>query len=167
MDVEMAIKKNLETVKIIYRDQTIVLDKSDLLLFASYAWYTIKKHKTYYLVRNGETGIIQFHREIFNGLISKGLEVDHINGNGLDNRKENLRIVSHQINQNNQKNRDIKGTSKYLYVHWRPDRNRWCAMIAWNKKTKNLGLFTNEQEAAMVANNYIIQNKLDKILNEI
>ena len=64
--------------------------------------------------------------------------IDHINKNSLDNRIENLRILT---NQQNQFNTNTKG------YRWRKKANKWEAQIRVNGKTKYLGLFTEEEDA--------------------
>jgi hypothetical protein len=77
-------------------------------------------------------------------------EVDHINGDGLDNRKSNLRIVTRSQNlQNSRKPRRIKGcSSKYKGVCWDKLTKKWRAQITFNYHVKYIGLFENEVEAA-------------------
>jgi hypothetical protein len=70
---------------------------------------------------------------------------DHIDGNGLNNTKSNLRICTHRQNLHNIKR---KGTSKYPGVSWYKNSNKWRATIRINGKVKHLGLFTDEREAA-------------------
>jgi len=64
--------------------------------------------------------------------------VDHINNNSLDNRIENLRILTQKENTFN---RTAKG------YHWHKRRNKWQAQITINGKKKHLGLFTEEADA--------------------
>ena len=64
--------------------------------------------------------------------------IDHINNNSLDNRIENLRILTHQQNQFNT---NAKG------YYWNKIHNKWRAQIKIDGKTKNLGLFHNEEDA--------------------
>ena len=68
----------------------------------------------------------------------EGFEVDHINGNPLDNRKSNLRHVTRSENNINRKN--TKG-------YWRTASNKWQAYIGKNHKKYRLGTFDTEQEA--------------------
>lgn len=65
-------------------------------------------------------------------------EIDHINRNKIDNRVENLRIVT---TQQNQFNRTAKGYT------WHKLRNKWCAQICLNGKKINLGGYDSEEEA--------------------
>ena len=64
--------------------------------------------------------------------------IDHKNTNPLDNRIENLRILTHQQNQ---WNNNAKGYT------WHKQKNKWQAQIRINYKSKNLGLFDNEEDA--------------------
>lgn len=84
------------------------------------------------------------HRLILN--TEDGFSTDHINGNGLDNRKQNLRQVTHQQNICNQ--RSITGASKYKGVNFSKAANKWEARISVNGKRKALGCFKTEIEAA-------------------
>jgi hypothetical protein len=74
----------------------------------------------------------------------KGMETDHKNGNGLDNQKSNLRIVTHRQNCQNQ---HINKTSKYVGLYWDKKANKWTSRIVINGKQKNLGSFDSEEEA--------------------
>ena len=80
-----------------------------------------------------------------------GMQTDHINGNKLNNQKENLRIVTQQQNQMNKIKRKNM-TSKYKGVSWFGESNKWRADIMLNKKQYYLGLFNNEIDAAKAYN---------------
>jgi len=75
------------------------------------------------------------------------LEIDHINGNPLDNRRENLRFCSHAQNMANRKIRK-DNRSGYKGVYWQKPANKWAACIKKNSKTTYLGLFRDASEAA-------------------
>jgi hypothetical protein len=72
---------------------------------------------------------------------------DHINGNGLDNRRANLRPASAEENQRNQ--RKTHGTSRYKGVCWFKATKRWHAQIRTGGKRHHLGFYTEEVEAAL------------------
>ncbi len=75
------------------------------------------------------------------------MEVDHINGNGLDNRRKNLRICTRLQNvRNTPKRKDTQ--SKFKGVHFLKKRDKWIARIQVEGKRINSGYFNTELEAA-------------------
>lgn len=80
----------------------------------------------------------------------EGLEIDHVNGNKLDNRRENLRHLTHSQNMQNS---IVKGgSSQYKGVCWDRSRSKWLASIYVYKKHVMLGRFTDEKDAARAYN---------------
>lgn len=75
--------------------------------------------------------------------------VDHINHNGLDNRKANLRVCTKKQNLANRTS-SKNSTSKYLGVSMH--RKRWKAQISVNGRTRWLGTFKTQEEAALCYN---------------
>lgn len=90
-------------------------------------------------------GKIILHREIMK--TEKGMEVDHVNGNRLDNRKENLRNVHHFQNG---KNLSIKSNNKTGYAGVSLDKRcgKYKTQIQVNGKFIFLGYYTDIEEAA-------------------
>lgn len=86
---------------------------------------------------------VLMHREILE--VPKGMMVDHINGDGRDNRKANLRAATPKQNVWNTK---ARGKSKYKGVWQVKGTGKWCARIKVNGKQRNLGRFDDEVEAA-------------------
>jgi hypothetical protein len=80
-----------------------------------------------------------------------GLQVDHINGNTLDNRKFNLRICTAAENTKNTKLKS-SNTSGYKGVAWHTGTNKWRAYIVLDNRQKHLGLFKTKEEAALSYN---------------
>ena len=75
------------------------------------------------------------------------LQVDHINGDPLDNRKENLRLCSHQENQRN-KGKYSTNTSGFKGVCWHKQNSKWKAQIQdVDGKSKHLGYFEDKLKA--------------------
>ncbi len=84
------------------------------------------------------------HRQLL--CAGKGEEVDHIDGNGLNNQRSNLRIATRAQNAHNTR-RPKTNTSGHKGVYWSKCAKSWCAMICSNGKRKYLGLFDNVDEA--------------------
>ena len=80
-----------------------------------------------------------------------GLEVDHIDGNGLNNQRNNLRHVTKSQNQHNGKSHE-NSSSKYKGVSLHSQVHRWWARITADGKVKSLGCYNSEAEAAKVYN---------------
>lgn len=82
----------------------------------------------------------RMHRQLLNA--PKGMDVDHINGNGLDNRRCNLRIATRAQNMQNMKPKNgFKGVAAH--------KNKWRAEIRANNKRHYLGLFSSPELAAV------------------
>ena len=92
-------------------------------------------------MKNKKSTMTLMHRSIMKA--PTGMEVDHINGNRLDNRKENLRICTHAQNCYNYKN---KGNST-KGVHWEKHANKWRARIRYNGQKIHLGYFKSQKDA--------------------
>lgn len=88
-----------------------------------------------------ETGIFM-HK-----LITGWPMTDHINHNGLDNRRFNLRPTNPSLNAQNQRLR-TDGASRYKGVYWHKGSSKWAARIQVSGERTYLGLFEDEQEAA-------------------
>ena len=119
-------------------------------LYLANKWHSSdfgKSHK--YLKKSKDSKTIFFHRELTKA--GDGLQVDHINGNGLDNRLTNLRVVVPSENYKNRRNNGI-GRSKYLGVYPYPRTHssfgKYRASIRCNGKAIYLGTFISEIEAA-------------------
>ena len=85
--------------------------------------------------------------------------MDHINGNKLDNRKVNLRVVTHKINMRNRRNHK-KWTSKYVGVHFHRINKKWRSQITIDGKITDLGCYSTQKEAYNAKLNYIKNNNL-------
>jgi hypothetical protein len=124
------------------KNEDIVVDKDLYNELNQYIWH---KNTQGYASTNINKKTISMTKYI---LKYNGKDViDHINGNKLDNRKENLRIVTYTQNAQNKSKRE-NTTSKYIGVYFRKDRNTWIAEIRVNSKKNYLGKFKTEIEAA-------------------
>jgi hypothetical protein len=114
-------------------------------------WYAHRERKNIYALRKFQGEILKMHRVIMNA--PEGFDVDHINGNGLDNRRCNLRIVTRKQNRRNTNKKANGCTSKYRGVCWDASRGNWMAYINNDSGRKYLGRFADEVEAARAYDN--------------
>ena len=78
---------------------------------------------------------------------STNMEVDHIDGNTFNNKKDNLRFVTvHQNSQNRKARSD--GSSGFKGVSWKANQNKWVVRIQTDGKRIHIGYFTEKEEAA-------------------
>lgn len=89
----------------------------------------------------------------------EGMEIDHINGDTLDNRRCNLRVCIHAHNMRNlPKPRDGRTSSPYKGVSLHKQSGRWQAMIKVNYRQKWLGNYDDPKEAAAAYNRAALEH---------
>lgn len=81
-------------------------------------------------------------------LLTGFTRTDHVNGIGLDNRRENLRPCNQSQNGGNSQKTKRNTVSSYKGVWFDPSRDKWESKIAFNRKTIHLGRFDSEEKAA-------------------
>lgn len=126
-----------------------VIDEADFAKVMRYTWcyqmpgYAVTNMKCF----DGSKLRLYLHRLILDA--PHGMTVDHINGDGLDNRRSNLRLCTHGQNLRNQKanrGRRFKGA-------YRIGERGYFAKIAYEGKSQYLGVFPSELEAAQAYDN--------------
>ena len=129
-----------------------IVDDEDFEYLNQWKWCANQSRKSsgFYALKKspkvkGKWKTVYMHRVIINA--EKGFDVDHINHNGLDNRKANLRQCTNRQNQHNAKLRK-NNTSGYKGVNYHKTRDNFRAYIQTNGKQKHLGSFTTAIEAA-------------------
>jgi len=122
-----------------------IVDPADFDELSQYKWTAAKSPNTFYAVRSAQGRQIRMHRLITDA--PKGLVVDHRNHNGLDNRKENLRLCTRSENARNQRPQTGR-SSKYKGVCWHKNQKKWLARVYSKGVTYHLGSFNSEIAAA-------------------
>lgn len=136
-----------------------IVDDADYDHLSSVKWWVNKSRVPYAvreIVRNGVRTILRMHRVIMDA--PKEMEVDHINGNSLDNRRANLRLASHSENVKNRK-RARNNKSGIIGVHWKKAAKKWAAAISINGVSTYLGCFSSKEEAGRVYREAAIKYK--------
>ena len=133
-----------------YGEKFFFIDGEDLEKVKTHIWCvsydpTIKNFYVTCTDRTGEKQTsIRLHRFILDA--PNNMHVDHIDGNPLNNQKENLRLCTHQQNSYNRKKRVCTNKTKYKGVT--KNKYKFEASIGYNGKRIYLGLFSTQEEAA-------------------
>lgn len=127
------------------QNKIAIVDDEDYERLNQHKWCVVKAGNLHYAVRNsprgnGKQGTIRMHRELVNA--KKGIQVDHRNGDGLDNSKENLRLATNQQNGFNQKKAHKNNKLGVKGVGWHKRAKKFQARIQINGKKIYLGCFT-------------------------
>jgi hypothetical protein len=118
----------------------------------NWKWCALKSDTSYYAVRAfrpepNKKSLLRMHHCIV-GFPLNNNEVDHIDGNGLNNQRNNLRIVTHRKNGQNRKELRLNTkSSTYTGVTWNSTKQRYIAQISIGKKRIHIGTFINEEDA--------------------
>lgn len=122
-----------------------LIDAADLpmLLEFGHRWSLRREKKRRKSYAKTKSGSLLLHRL----LVPDAPQVDHINGNGLDNRRANLRACTNAENQRN-RGRSANNKSGYKGVRWHAASRRWRAQIVSDGQQRTLGHFYSPEAAA-------------------
>lgn len=126
-----------------------LIDDDDYELISKYKWHAVKQPRKNFVIYYANSGIVgRMHNFLMRPQSSKIL-VDHIDHNGLNNQRSNLRLCTESQNIINSRIA-IKHSSKYRGVSWSNFSQRWLANIICQRVRYHLGSFKNEIDAARV-----------------
>ena len=126
-----------------YQGLVAIIDAADYELVSAHRWFpAVRKHTTYAYAHRREGGDVLLHRLIMG--VGKGEYVDHISGDGLDNRRSNLRIATQTQNNGNTRIKS-HNTSGYKGVYQPVPGGKYRAMI----KGRYIGQYDDLVEAAI------------------
>jgi len=129
-----------------------IVDPDDYPGLSKCKWYAAKNKGTFYAVRSWWSKVdkkkikLKMHRVIID--VPYGLVVDHINHNGLDNRKANLRLATFAQNARNSVRSKSSASSVFRGVYYNKRTGKWRSSIYINNRRKQLGYFRDESDAA-------------------
>jgi len=115
------------------------IDTEDLERCKIHKWYLSKTNTTGYVRTSIQGKKVCLHSFILNDIKDK--YIDHIDGDGTNNRKDNLRICTNAENSRNRHSPNVIG------VRFDMERNKWCASITVNYRRKFLGRYINYEDA--------------------
>jgi hypothetical protein len=124
-----------------------LIDADCVDLVSGYNWHLLRTANKLYAAthaRDGSRKILLMHRVIVDADCP---EVDHIDGNGLNNGRRNLREATRKENAANQLI-SARNTSGFKGVSWHKAKGKWRATIKVGDKHKHLGFFQTKDEAA-------------------
>jgi len=134
----------------LYKGQLAIVDDEDFKLANNYKWYMNKRGYVKGMI--GDT-TKSLHRIIMG---EPSGNVDHINGNKLDNRQSNLRICNQSQNCANSKI-PKNNTSGYKGVHWNKALKKWQSYIMVRRKRIHLGYFYIREQAGKAYNDAAVE----------
>jgi hypothetical protein len=129
-----------------------LVDESDAPLVNQWRWTRTDNGYAYRSAsKDGRSVGYMMHRELLGlGSFDGGLEVDHINGNALDNRRANLRAVTKVINLSNR--RGMRKGSKQPHINVAVKRGKFHASFCFQRRRINVGWFGTLEEAVAALN---------------
>jgi len=138
------------------RGMVALVDDTDYEWLNNWKWYAMHNHNTFYAVHNirvtkNEQAKVGMHRLILELHRGNKLQADHIDGNGLNNQRSNLRICTGAQNRRSQRSQ-MGCTSRYKGVCWHHHKRKWNSRISVNRKRMHLGYFSSEKTAAAAYN---------------
>lgn len=144
------------------RNKVALVDDEDWLRCKDFNWHARPDKRNCYAARNikmaDKKTTIALHQEIMNP--PKGFQVDHIDGNGLNNRRSNLRLIPIGGHFGNLANSKLRKDSKSGFKGVTPHRQsgKWRAGLRINGVYKSFGLFRNAEDAARAYDKAAIQH---------
>jgi hypothetical protein len=125
-----------------------LVDDDDFGVLNQYVWSAYKDCHTFYAVGRfkirGNRKMVKMHHIII-GHPLPGYVCDHIDGNGLNNQRHNLRFLTYRESCLNRRN--VSRMSKYPGVVWMNKQKKWASQLWIKGKHKYLGLYSTEEDA--------------------
>lgn len=138
----------MKKIKLSQGKVALVSDE-DFTRVSKIRWYAISLYGNHFYARAWiRRKKVSLHRFILSA--RAGVTIDHINGDGLDNRRENLRWCT--AAQNCMNRRVQKHSSRYKGVRWHAANRSWITRIKIHGKLRHIGCFSAEDDAGLAYN---------------
>jgi hypothetical protein len=139
-----------------------LVDDADFEELNKYKWYAHFDGRRFYANRNEQLGTnhwtkVLMHRQILGLTKGDGIYVDHVNHDGLNNCRKNLRTCTNAENTRNRRTSEHPKSSQHKGVHWAKRDKKWRAQIQINGVKLHIGDFSSEDEAAHAYNAIALQ----------
>jgi hypothetical protein len=130
------------------KGQFAIVDDDDYTELSRFKWYAYKRGNIWYAARrlSKKEGRKTVH--MHTSILQSSRRIDHCDGNGLNNRRYNLRFSTHKQNTRNGGLRS-NNSSGFMGVHWDSLRRKWHAQIKVDGKSISLGRFDEKWRAAL------------------
>ena len=135
---------------VLSQNQFAVVDEADVALVSAHKWHALKTITgRYYAQTNLPRVKGRSHSMLYMHTLILGVKgADHIDGNGLNNQRSNLRTANKSQNSANVPKVRVTCSSAFKGVAWHKAARKFRAYISSNKKQTHLGLFDSELAAA-------------------
>lgn len=141
-------------------EQVALVDDDDYPELAKYEWKAMRGRHCFYAVRKVYVQLdeqrirktLLMHRVILGIEDDPDIKIDHVDRDGLNNTRENLRIATASENQWNRGTDVDKKTSRYKGVYWNKERQKWHVQIGYMNKVIYIGRYDTEEAAAIAYN---------------
>lgn len=138
------------------KEMKALVDDADYDSVQRFGWHVVYNRGKYYAARKLNRRVYFMHCQIMGVIHGDKRNIDHIDGNGLNNQRSNLRFCTQQENTRNRRGKRgcssrFKGVLLYRSNHWPPKGiKKWRAVIETgpSRKQISLGIFDREEEAA-------------------
>ena len=149
------------------RGHVALVSDEDYDSLSVHKWFAYEHRNTWYAARTimiapRKHRLLRMHRAVLGLQFGDGITPDHKDGNGLNNQRENLRLCSGTENIRNQGMRKYPKTSRFKGVtYYKPKRGGrkvWTAQISIKGRSRRIGRFHTQEEAALAYNKAALQH---------
>lgn len=136
---------------VLTQGKVALVDDEDFYLANQFKWFAHYDGTNWYAKRYlGKRGGKDSYELLHQFLAPENRLTDHVDGNGLNNQRLNLRLATHAQNLANQKKQRRKTTSRFKGVYWKKQSEQWVTQIGFGGARIHLGYYENETDAAHV-----------------